>query len=266
MKHRIVSVTDQSKHPLLIIVMLAWPIFVEQVLVSLVQSVDTAMVGALGANATASVSISQSPINLINSVIMALGVGFTTMIARAVGAKQFEYARKLIRQSIVVVFSLGIPLSVLCFVLSRQIPIWMGGAPEILDDAQSYIRHHRLLHAVPRPDDGAHRHLPRLRRQPHPDDHQHRHQSAQCCRQLSADLPHPRRHPFRPHLHRMGRGLGGCRRGALHLRFPDSGLAGTALYVFHSALRSNAHFDSRELPPQQRDHSGGFPGQLAGYV
>lgn len=130
MKHRIVSVTDQSKHPLLIIVMLAWPIFVEQVLVSLVQSVDTAMVGALGANATASVSISQSPINLINSVIMALGVGFTTMIARAVGAKQFEYARKLIRQSIVVVFSLGIPLSVLCFVLSRQIPIWMGGAPE----------------------------------------------------------------------------------------------------------------------------------------
>ena len=47
MKHRIVSVTDQSKHPLLIIVMLAWPIFVEQVLVSLVQSVDTAMVGAL---------------------------------------------------------------------------------------------------------------------------------------------------------------------------------------------------------------------------
>ena len=37
MKHRIVSVTDQSKHPLLIIVMLAWPIFVEQVLVSLVQ-------------------------------------------------------------------------------------------------------------------------------------------------------------------------------------------------------------------------------------
>ena len=39
-----------------------------------------------------------------------------------------------------------------------------------------------------------------------------------------------------------------------------------ALYVFHPALRSNAHFDSRELPPQQRDHSGGFPGQLAGYV
>ena len=39
-----------------------------------------------------------------------------------------------------VVIALGIPLSALCFALSRQIPIWMGAAPEILDDAQIYIR------------------------------------------------------------------------------------------------------------------------------
>lgn len=140
-KHsHIVSVTDPNSNPIQVIVMLAWPIFLEQVLVSLVQSVDTAMVGSLGAAATASVSISQNPINLINSVIMALGVGFTTMIARAVGAKELEYSRLLIRQSILVVFGLGIPLSVLTFSLSRKIPIWMGAAPEILDDAQTYIR------------------------------------------------------------------------------------------------------------------------------
>lgn len=266
MKHRIVSVTDQSKHPLLIIVMLAWPIFVEQVLVSLVQSVDTAMVGALGANATASVSISQSPINLINSVIMALGVGFTTMIARAVGAKQFEYARKLIRQSIVVVFSLGIPLSVLCFVLSRQIPIWMGGAPEILDDAQSYIRIiafsmlfrglMMVLTAIFRGFGDSR--TPMIINI-----------GINLLNVVGNYLLIYPTHDVTLFGHTFtvwGAGWGGCRRGALHLRFPDSGLAGTALYVFHPALRSNAHFDSRELPPQQRDHSGGFPGQLAGYV
>ena len=136
----IVSVTDPNSKPIQVIVMLAWPIFLEQVLVSLVQSVDTAMVGSLGAAATASISISQTPINLINSVIMALGVGFTTMIARAVGAKQLEYSRLLIRQSILVVVGLGIPLSVLTFALSRKIPMWMGAAPEIWDDAQTYIR------------------------------------------------------------------------------------------------------------------------------
>ena len=102
MKHRIVSVTDPTSNPISVIVTLAWPIFIEQILVSLVQSIDTAMVGSLGANATASVAISQNPINLINSVILALGVGFTTMIARAVGAKEYDYARLLIRQSIVV--------------------------------------------------------------------------------------------------------------------------------------------------------------------
>ena len=140
MRQRMVSVTDPTSNPFSVIITLAWPIFLEQVLVSLVQSIDTAMVGFLGANATASVAISQNPINLINSVILALGVGFTTMIARAVGAGQYDYSKLLIRQSIVVVIALGIPLSALCFALSRQIPIWMGAAPEILDDAQIYIR------------------------------------------------------------------------------------------------------------------------------
>lgn len=56
----IVSVTDPNSKPIQVIVMLAWPIFLEQVLVSLVQSVDTAMVGSLGAAATASISISQT--------------------------------------------------------------------------------------------------------------------------------------------------------------------------------------------------------------
>ena len=106
MRQRMVSVTDPTSNPFSVIITLAWPIFLEQVLVSLVQSIDTAMVGSLGANATASVAISQNPINLINSVILALGVGFTTMIARAVGAGQYDYSKLLIRQSIVVVIAL----------------------------------------------------------------------------------------------------------------------------------------------------------------
>ena len=59
----IVSVTDPNSKPIQVIVMLAWPIFLEQVLVSLVQSVDTAMVGSLGAAATASISISPATYN-----------------------------------------------------------------------------------------------------------------------------------------------------------------------------------------------------------
>ena len=49
MKQRIVSVTAPTSNPVSVIVTLAWPIFIEQILVSLVQSIDTAMVGSLGA-------------------------------------------------------------------------------------------------------------------------------------------------------------------------------------------------------------------------
>ena len=132
------SIVDESRSPWMTILILAWPIFLEQVLTSLVQAVDTAMVGSMGAVATTSVSISQSPNMLVNGVVMALGVGFTSMIARSVGAGEMERARTLVRQAIMMVFALGLPLSVIYFVLGRQIPIWMGGEPEILDSAELY--------------------------------------------------------------------------------------------------------------------------------
>ena len=134
------SITDEKRSPWAVILILAWPIFLEQVLTSLVQAVDTAMVGSMGAVATTSVSISQSPNMLVNGAVMSLGVGFTSLIARSVGAGNTARARTLIRQAILMVFALGIPLSALYFLLARQIPVWMGGEPEILDYAQTYNR------------------------------------------------------------------------------------------------------------------------------
>ncbi len=140
MSKKTFSIVDESANPWKIIILLAWPIFVEQILVSLVQAVDTAMVGSLGANATASVAISQSPNMMMNGVIMALGVGFTSLVARSVGAGDKERARMLIRQAILLVLGLGIPMACLCFGLARHIPMWMGGAEEILDTAATYNR------------------------------------------------------------------------------------------------------------------------------
>lgn len=111
MKSQSFSIVDGKTNPWKIIVLLAWPIFVEQILVSLVQAVDTAMVGSLGANATASVAISHSPNMMINGVIMALGVGFTSLIARSVGAGDKERAKDLIRQAMLLVVSLGAVLT-----------------------------------------------------------------------------------------------------------------------------------------------------------
>lgn len=138
MEKRAISVVDSGRSPLSTILWLSWPVFIEQILVALVQSVDTAMVGSLGAGATAAVSISQSPMMLINGVIMALGVGFTALIARCVGAGESERARELVRQSITTVVALGLPIAILCYALARKIPTWMGAAPDILDTATVY--------------------------------------------------------------------------------------------------------------------------------
>lgn len=132
------SIVDENRNPWLTILALSWPIFLEQVLTSLVQAVDTAMVGSMGAVATTSVSISQSPNMLVNGIVMAMGVGFTSLIARSVGAGELDRARTLIRQAILMVFCLGIPLSAMFFILAREIPMWMGGEPEILDSAEIY--------------------------------------------------------------------------------------------------------------------------------
>ena len=139
-KKQTVSLVNEHQKPWITILLLAGPIFCEHILASLSQAVDTAMVGSLGAIATASVSISSAPNMLINSVVMALGVGFTSLIARSVGANELERARTLIRQAILTVTVLCIPVTLLLFGLARLIPMWMGGAEEILDTAATYNR------------------------------------------------------------------------------------------------------------------------------
>lgn len=73
---------------------LAWPTILENLLETILQYVDTAMVGHLGAQATATVSLTATYTWLIQSVIGALGVGFLSYIARAVGEKDQSKIRK----------------------------------------------------------------------------------------------------------------------------------------------------------------------------
>ena len=99
-KARPLNVTDESRSAVMTIILLAWPVFVEQIFTTLVSFADTAMVGSLGAAATASVTISNSPTFLLNGIVMSLGVGITAMVARATGAGNTQLVRKLMRHAI----------------------------------------------------------------------------------------------------------------------------------------------------------------------
>jgi len=132
------NVVDESRSPWMTIFLLAWPVLLEQIFTTLVSYADTAMVGALGASATASVSISNSPIMMLNGIIMSLGVGITALVARSAGAGDYEKVKKLIRHALMFIVILGIPIALVVILLHRQIPIWMGAGPDILETAAEY--------------------------------------------------------------------------------------------------------------------------------
>ena len=121
------------------IVLLAWPTVLEQILQTAVSYVDTAMVGSIGAAATAAVGATTTINWLVNSSISALSIGFLAYISRALGAKQPENARRATAQACMVTLIVGIAFTILSLSLSKVIPVWMNASPDILADASTYF-------------------------------------------------------------------------------------------------------------------------------
>lgn len=121
------------------IVLLAWPTVLEQILQTAVSYVDSAMVGRIGAHATAAVGATTTINWLINSSISALSIGFLAYIARHLGAKQPEHARKAVAQATLITLIVGILSTIAALVLSGRIPVWMQAGPDISADASRYF-------------------------------------------------------------------------------------------------------------------------------
>ena len=89
------------------IMALAWPTMLEQMMQTAVQYIDTAMVGYLGTQATASVGATTTVNWLIGSTIMAFGVGFLSFVARRLGAGQEQLAKRAAAQAVLIVLLFG---------------------------------------------------------------------------------------------------------------------------------------------------------------
>lgn len=90
------------------LVMLSIPTILEEILSTLLQYVDTAMVGHLGEKATASVSVTTTVTWLVNSIPAALGVAVLSMTAKALGSGDREYLQKIAKQILILVFACGL--------------------------------------------------------------------------------------------------------------------------------------------------------------
>lgn len=112
----------------------------EQLLACMASLVDTAMVGSLGAVATASVAVNVTLVWVANGLMGALSTGFSYMIARSVGEKNPEKTKSLGQQSITCAICSGLFLFGCIFCLHRWIPIWMGAEAEVVPYARVYLR------------------------------------------------------------------------------------------------------------------------------
>lgn len=122
------------------ILKIAWPAMLEQLLACMASLVDTAMVGSLGAVATAAVAVNVSLIWVANGLMGALSTGFSYMIARSVGEKNPKKTKSLGLQSITCAICSGLFLFIFIFCLHRWIPVWMGAEADVVPHARVYLR------------------------------------------------------------------------------------------------------------------------------
>lgn len=118
---------------------LALPTVMEEILATLLQYVDTAMVGRLGEQATASVSITTNVTWLVNSVPGAIGTAMLVLISKALGAGDERQVRKLSQQALFLAVLSGLVLSIISIGLSPFIPVWMGAEEAIQQEASRYF-------------------------------------------------------------------------------------------------------------------------------
>lgn len=121
------------------IISLAWPTVLEQVMQTAVQYIDTAMVGALGKQATAAVGATSTVNWLVGSTVSAIGVGFLSYVAQAIGAGEKEKAKKASGQAVMSVLIVGILFTVLTTSLSGLVPVWMQVDVNIREMASRYF-------------------------------------------------------------------------------------------------------------------------------
>ena len=91
---------------------LAWPVVIQQVSFSMVQLVDTALVGHLGENALAGVRLAGQIFWFSQAGMVAVAIGSTAVIARNMGAGQPELASRTLRNAFLMALIWGLAIGI----------------------------------------------------------------------------------------------------------------------------------------------------------
>jgi len=120
--------------------LLAIPMILELSLESVFAVVDMFFVGKLGANAIATVGLTESVITLVYSVAIGLSTAATAIVARRVGEKDPEAAAHAGAQSLIVALVVVIVLSITGTVFAGEILSLMGASDKVVREGAIFTR------------------------------------------------------------------------------------------------------------------------------
>lgn len=116
------------------------PAMIETFFVGLISMMDTMMVGGLGLDAIASVSLTNQPVYITICFFVALNIGLTAVVSRAKGANNQNLANRALKQVILLDLFLIAILTFICITFARPILFFCGARSDTIDNAVAYFR------------------------------------------------------------------------------------------------------------------------------
>ena len=118
-----------------LIVDLSVPSILAQITTVLMFFIDAAMVGHLGAAASASIGLIESTTWLMGSVMGAVSTGFSVQVAHFIGANDFVRARQVFRHALVCGAVVSMMILLVGVTIHGALPYWLGGGEDIAGDS-----------------------------------------------------------------------------------------------------------------------------------
>jgi putative MATE family efflux protein len=118
--------------------LLATPMVLEMLMESLFAVVDVFWVTRLGANAIATVGLTESMLTLVFSVAMGVSMSATAMVARRIGEKNPHGAATAAVQAIALGIGVALLMGIPGFWLAPKLLEWMGAPPDLIAIGHNY--------------------------------------------------------------------------------------------------------------------------------
>ncbi len=122
------------------VVMLAVPMVMEMAMESVFAVVDVFWVAHLGADAVATVGLTESMLTMIYTVAMGLSIGATALVARRMGERDNEGAARAAGQSIVLGLIIAAAIAAFAAPAAPRLLAVMGASPDVIKSGSGFTR------------------------------------------------------------------------------------------------------------------------------